>query len=111
MSGETLRQLEQLAELGIGLIPAAGVSSHFLFERGGYVVVVERRESGFGRVGSPGKLVEGHGFAALVRSGSGEWFVAKDGRWPASPEEAEGARQLFTQLKAILESQTAPETS
>ncbi len=111
MSPETLRQLERIAELGIGLIPAAGVGSHFLFERGGFVVVVERRGEAFGRAGSPGKLVEGHGFAALVRRDDGDWFVARDGRWPAAPEEAESARRLFTELKAVLESQPAPETS
>lgn len=111
MSPETLRQLEQIGGLGIGLIPAAGVSGHFLLERGGFVVLVERRGEGFGRVGSPGKLVHGHGFAALVRRDGADWFVAKGGEWPAAAAEAESARQLFTQLKAVLESRAAPETS
>lgn len=111
MSPETLRQLEQIAGLGIGLIPAAGVGSHFIFERSGFVVLVERRGDGFGRVGSPGKLMEGHGFAALVQRGGSDWFVAKGSEWPASAEEAETARHLFTQLKAILESETAAESS
>lgn len=111
MSPETLRRLERIAELGIGLIPAAGVTSHFLFERAGYVVLVERRGDGFGRVGSPGKLIEGHGFAALVRREEEDWFVAKGGQWRASAEESACARQLFTELKTILESQPAAETS
>ena len=111
MSPETLRQLERIGALGIGLIPAGGVATHFLFERAGFVVLVERRGDGFGRVGSPGKLVEGHGFAALVRRGGADWFVAKGGEWPASAGEAESARQLLTQLKTILESQPASGTS
>ncbi len=104
MNGETLRRLERIAELGIGLIPLAGLSSHFVFERGGCVVLVERRGEAFGQAGSPGKLVEGHGFAALVRRDGCDWFVAQGGRWRAEPEEARQARELFTQLKAILES-------
>lgn len=111
MSPETRKQLEQISALGIGLIPSAGVNTHFLFERAGFVVLVERRGDGFGRVGSPGKLVEGHGFAALVRRGEEDWFVAKQGQWPAQAGEAQSARHLFTQLKAILESQEAPQTS
>lgn len=111
MKAETLRQLERIAELGIGLIPAAGVSSHFLFERGGFVVLVERRGEGLGQAGSPGKLVEGHGFAALVKRDGSDWFVAQGSQWPAAPEEARQARELFTQLKGILESQPGAETS
>jgi hypothetical protein len=55
--------------------------------------------------------MEGHGFAALVQRGGSNWFVAKGSEWPASAEEAETARQLFTQLKAILESEKAAESS
>jgi len=102
MTGDTLRRLERVAELGIGLAPVAGISSHFVFERGGYVVLVERKGDGFGEAGSPGKLVEGHGFAALVRRGGSDWWVARGAEWEAPAEEAEAARRLFTDLKAAL---------
>ncbi len=105
MTGDTLKRLERVAELGIGLAPVAAIASHFVFERGGYVVLVERRGEGFGRAGSPGKLVEGHGFAALVRRGGSDWWVAHGAEWEASAEEAEAARRLFTDLKAALESE------
>ncbi len=103
MNPETLRRLELVAEAGIGLVPATAIATHFLFERGGFVVLVERRGEGFGGVGSPGKLVEGHGFAALVRRSDGDWFVCRSGQWPAAPGEAEDARRLFTDLKRLIE--------
>lgn len=111
MRGETLRRLERVAELGIRLLPAAEIGSHFVFERGGYVVLVERRGQSFGGIGSPGKLAEGHGFAALVRRSGGDWWVARGAEWEAAPGEAEQARRLFTDLKAALESEPGSETS
>lgn len=102
MDAGLLERLERIARLGIGLIPAPEITTHFLFERGGFVVLVERRGGGFGGIGSPGKLVEGHGFAALVRRGGEDWFVARDGQWRAEAGEAEAARRLFTDLKAAL---------
>lgn len=102
MSPETLARLERIASLGIGLIPAVEVNTHFIFERGGFVVLVERRGDGFGGIGSPGKLVEGYGFAALVRRGEEDWFVARGAQWRAGPGEAEAARKLFADLKSVL---------
>ncbi len=103
MNAETLRRLERVAEAGIGLVPAMAIPTHFIFERGGFAVVVERRGDGFGGVGSPGKLVEGHGFAVLLQRADGDWFVCKDGQWQAAPGEAESARRLFADLKRIIE--------
>ncbi|MCS7042386.1 MAG: hypothetical protein NZR01_06300 [Bryobacteraceae bacterium] len=102
MDPQILERLERIAGLGISLIPAPEITTHFLFERDGFVVLVERRGEGFGGIGSPGKLVEGHGFAALVRRGSEDWFVARGSEWRAQPGEAEAARKLFTDLKAAL---------
>lgn len=111
MTGETLRRLERVAELGIGLAPLPAITSHFVFERGGYVVLVERRGEGFGRVGAPGKLVEGHGYMALVRRDGADWWVARGAEWEAPAEEAAAARRLFTDLKAVLESEAGAGTS
>lgn len=102
MQEELVGQLERIAAAGIELIPAAEVGSHFLFAREGCVVLVERRGEGFGAVGSPGKLVEQGGFAALVRRGSEDWWVGKGEERRAGVEEAEAARRLFTDLKAAL---------
>ncbi|MBI4891690.1 MAG: hypothetical protein HY821_13785 [Acidobacteria bacterium] len=102
MTEETLGQLERVAAAGIEMIPAAEVGTHFLFAREGCVVLVERRGAGFGGVGSPGKLVESGGFAALVRRGEEDWWVGKGGEEKAEAGQAEAARRLFTDLKAAL---------
>lgn len=105
MQGDLLGQLERIASAGIELIPAAEVGSHFLFARDGCVVLVERRGEGFGAVGSPGKLVEQGGFAALVRRNGEDWWVGKGEEQRAETGEAEAARRLFTDLKAALANQ------
>jgi hypothetical protein len=56
-------------------------------------------------------LVEGHGFAALVRRAGQDWFVARDGEWRAEPGEAAEARRLFTDLKAVIENTGGPHSS
>jgi len=96
------QQLERIAAAGIGLIPAPDVTSHFLFERDGCVVLVEWRGEAFGGVGSPGQLTEDGGFAALVERGGEDWFISKGTERRAEPSEAKAARQLFTELKAAL---------
>ena len=59
--------LEKLAAANIQLIPA-DVTSHFIFERDGFVAFVERREDAFGNIGAPGLMTE-RGFAALIWRG------------------------------------------
>lgn len=97
-----LGQLERIAAAGIEMIPAAEAGPYFVFAREGCVVLVERRGEGFGAVGSPGKLVEQGGFAALVRRGGEDWWVGKGEERRAGAGEAEAARRLFTDLKAAL---------
>ena len=60
--------LEKLQAAGIQII-SAGVTSHFILERDGFVAFVERKGDDFGNIGAPGLMTE-KGFAALVwRSG------------------------------------------
>ncbi|MBI5282866.1 MAG: hypothetical protein HY858_14370 [Candidatus Solibacter usitatus] len=102
MLTETLEKLERLAAAGIGMIPAPEVPTHFVFERDGCVVLVERRGEGFGSAGSPGVLTERGGFAALVDRGGQSWLVSKGEERLAQAGEAEAARRLFTDLKSAL---------
>ena len=51
-----IEKLEQLAAADINLVPAAEISNHFIFERDGFVALVERKGRQFGRVGAPGWL-------------------------------------------------------
>jgi len=97
-----VQQLEHIAAAGIQLVPAPEVATHFVFERDGCVVLVERRDAGFGAVGSPGLLVEEGGFAALVERNGRSFFIWKGGERKASGGEAESARRLFTDLRTIL---------
>jgi len=61
-------KLERLAAAGIQLLPAVEITTHYVFERDGYVALVERTAEGFGGVGSAG-ILTGNGFAAWVQRG------------------------------------------
>lgn len=103
MDAGLIARLERIAAAGIRLVPTAEISSHFVFERDGCAVLVERRGAGLGTPGSPGLLVEAEGgFAALIRRGEADYFVWKGGERPAEPGEADAARRLFTELREIL---------
>lgn len=101
MTQDVLNRLERIAALGIQILPVSEIQTHFVFEREGCAVLVERRGLGFGSVGGPGMLTE-RGFAALVERAGAPWFVCKGEERRASPAEAEAARRLFTDLKSAL---------
>jgi hypothetical protein len=98
---EILARLERLAAAQIRFLPAAQISTHYVFERDGFLALVERRDSGFGGIGSPGRLTE-HGFAPLVERTRGPVFVAKGHEERATPEQAAAARAFFADLKSAL---------
>ena len=102
MDAVLLETLERIAAAGIQIIPAPEVPTHFVFERDGCVVLVERRGQSFGAVGSPGLLVAEGGFGALVDRSGRDYFVWKGGEREATEHEASAARRLFTELKTIL---------
>lgn len=101
MEERLLRQLERIAAAGIELLPAPGLGRHFVFSRDGCVVLVERREEGFGGIGSPGAMGE-RGFEALVERGGEAYFVYKGEERVATAEEAEAARALLRDLQQAL---------
>jgi hypothetical protein len=93
--------LEKLAASGIQIIPAE-VDSHFILERDGFVAFVEKREQGFGNIGSAGLMTE-RGFAALIwRGGDQPFFVGKGFEQPASAEEVQKIRSFATDLASAL---------
>jgi hypothetical protein len=102
MTNELILKLERIAAAGIQIIPTPEVPTHFVFERDGCVVLVERRGEGFGAVGSPGMLSSHGGFAALVEQNGRPWFIAKGEKREAQPGEAEAARRLFNEVKGAL---------
>ena len=93
--------LERLAEAGFQFVPALEITTHYVIERDGIVSLVERAEDGFGGIGSPGLLTE-KGFAALVRSGEGAFFIAKGYREPASDQQIRKIRAFSADLQRAL---------
>jgi hypothetical protein len=81
-----IERLERLAAAGIQIIPA-DITSHFILERDGFVVFVERRGEEFGNVGAPGLMTE-RGFAAMIWRGDAAYFVAKGFEQAATDEQA-----------------------
>jgi hypothetical protein len=91
---------EKLVAAGIQIIPAE-ITSHFIFERDGFVSLVERRDGAFGNIGAPGLMTEG-GFAALIWRGDQGFFVGKGFERPASPEQVQKMRAFASDLASAL---------
>lgn len=97
-----VEKFERLAAARIQLVPATGLATYFIFERDGFVLLVERTsENSFGRVGSPG-LLTGRGFAALVHRGEDAFFVTKDFEQAATPEQVKKLRRFAADLEAAI---------
>ena len=94
-------KLERLVEAGIQLVPAEGVSTHFVFLRGEFVALVERKGDGFGGIGAPG-LLTGHGIAMLVWRGGKAYFVTKGHEQEAGADQVEALRSFSADLSYAL---------
>lgn len=84
------------------MLPAAEITAHYVFERDGFVALVERAPNGFGGVGSAG-ILTGNGFAALIRRGERSYFVAKNFEQEARPEQVAALRRFSADLNAALD--------
>ncbi len=93
-------QLEKLHAAGIQIVPA-DLTSHFILERGGFVVFVERRETGFGHIGAPGLMTE-RGYAALVWRAEQPFFVGRGFEQPGTDEQVQAIRAFAADLEAAL---------
>jgi hypothetical protein len=94
--------LGRLVAAGIELYPALELTTHFVFLRGEYVALVERRGEAFGNIGAPGLLCEG-GMAQLVWRGENAYFVARGFERAATGEEVAALRQFGQDLKDCLQ--------
>ena len=98
----TSRQLERLAAAGINLLPALELTHHWVFERDGFIALVERgNNNSSGSIGAPGLLTE-KGFAALVWRTGQPWFVAKGFEEPARDEQVTAIRRFTADLEFAL---------
>ena len=93
-------RLERLAAAGIQIIPA-GITSHFILERDGFVAFIERKGNDFGNIGAPGLMTE-KGFAALVWRGGQGFFVAHGFEQAASEEQVQKVRSFADDLEQAL---------
>jgi hypothetical protein len=94
-------RLERLAAANIQLLPALDITSHFVFERDGFIALVERSGDGFGSIGSAG-ILTGQGMAVPVWRGSRCFFVARNLEREASADEVEGLRAFSRDLENAL---------
>jgi hypothetical protein len=95
-------QLLALSSANIQLVPA-DMSTHYVLERDGFVCLVEKRDGGFGAIGSVCQLA-GDGFAVVTWNGTEAHFVAKgQPRRLASPEEIRQFRAFSQDLRAALQ--------
>ena len=97
MTGKLIR----LVEAGIQLVPVDGVSSHFIFERDGFVALVERKDDDFGGIGAPGLLTD-DGIAMLVWRGEKAFFVVKGHEQEATAAEVGALRKFSSDLTRAL---------
>ena len=93
-------QFEKLVAAGIQIIPAE-IASHVIFERDGFVALVERHEDSFGNIGAPGLMTE-RGFAALVWRGDQAFFIGKGIEQLASAEQVQKMRAFAADLQRAL---------
>lgn len=95
--------LEKLVAARIQLLPLTQIERHYVFERDGFISLVERTVEGqFGHIGSPGVLTE-KGMAVYIERGEKRLFVAKEIEIEASSEQVELMRSFAQDLRLALE--------
>ncbi len=97
-----MEKLQRLAAAGISMLPAGEISSHYVFARGSFVALVERLPDGFGSIGSAG-LLSGCGMAVLVQRDGHEYFVSRQSKLEATPEQVSGLRSFASDLAGALQ--------
>jgi hypothetical protein len=94
--------LERLAAAGIQMLPAVEIATHYVFERDGFVALVERTPEGFGGIGSAG-ILTGSGFAALIQRGQRSYFVARNFEQEAREDQVVALKGFSADLKSALQ--------
>jgi len=92
--------LQRLAAAAITLLPV-DIETHFMFERDGFIALVERRGNDFGNVGAAG-LLTSTGLAPLVWRNDRPVFVNRGTSLDAAPEQVESLRRFQSDLEAAL---------
>lgn len=94
--------LARLAAANIQLLPLTQIENHFVFEREGFISLVERaRDGGFGRIGTAGLLTE-RGMAVLMERSAKKIFVAKGLEVEATEAQVLALRAFDKDLREAL---------
>jgi hypothetical protein len=101
MDAALLARLERILAAGIELVPDLNITTHYVFTRDGFAALVEKREGGFGNVGTPGLVTE-NGFAALLWRGERGVFVGRGFEVFASEEQVTAIRAFDRDLNEAL---------
>lgn len=94
----------RLAAASIQVLPVLEISTHFVFERDGFICLVERRDDldrPFGAMGAPGALTP-KGMAMLIWRGPTAFFVAKGYEQAATAGQVEALRRFTNDLRDAL---------
>jgi hypothetical protein len=94
-------KFQKLVEAKIELLPLPEITTHFVFERDGFIALVERANDAFGRIGAAG-LLSDKGLAPLVWKNGSPYFVARGFEQPATESDIERLRLFQRDLEASL---------
>jgi hypothetical protein len=94
-------KFQKLVDSNIQLLPLPEISTHFVFERDGFIALVERVKDTFGRIGAAG-LLSDKGMAPLLWRNGSPFFVAKGFEQPATESDIERLRLFQRDLEAAL---------
>lgn len=103
MDAALLATLERVIAAGIELVPDLKITTHYVFARDGFASLVEKRDGGFGNIGTPG-IVTAQGFAALLWRDNQGVFVGRGFDLPATDEQVNAIRAFDRDLNEALRS-------
>jgi hypothetical protein len=95
------KQLERMTAAGIQMISVED-PRHFMLERDGFLLLVQRKETGFGNIGAAGLVTE-KGLAVLTWQDGEGFFVAKGLRQKASSGQVEALRRFEHDVHLAIE--------
>lgn len=101
MDAELLAKLERVLAARIELVPDLNIATHYVFSRDGFASLVEKRNGGFGNIGTPGMVTE-QGFAALLWRGEKGVFVGRGFEVMATDEQVAAIRAFDRDLNEAL---------
>lgn len=77
------------------------MTRHIVLGRDGFVLLVERKDDGFGNIGGAGLLTDA-GFAVLTWKGEEPHFIARGADVPGTPGQVESLRRFERDVHAAL---------